>query len=529
MPPKIGEILVGAKAITPDVRDRALGQRTKAKGRFGSALLEVSSISETLVLRALSVQRQVPPANAADLVEIRPDILRLVPAKLAAKLFVVPFRRVGRTVSLAMLDPTDLPAIDEITFLTGLPIAPHIALEVRINAALHRLYGIEVSTRFLDLARRIESTVARPAVEPPPRPPAPVQASIPTPTPIAPLPLAPARPLPPPPPSGAPPPPPSILRGGEAGFALPESGDPWGDGPDGGLATDAPIYTEVFEAQRPAGGPDVSGPRPAGLHPPQSARPNAAAPPVAPPVAPPIAPPPAPAPPGRVHEIDDEDLHRLRSRGASAPAPPPERSTPPAPAPAPPAEPEPALGAVPEAVVQQPSEAALSEPSVDVQEVPPPVATGLVDRLAAAEGRDDVADAVLDATAEHLQKAALFIVQSDRVIGWAARPEPAEGFRKFSLPFKTASVFATLRNTDGFYAGPCPDLPGNREILKALSASGLPNVAVVPVTLRGKTVLFLFGEAAGSTPVNVTPLKRLATMTATALEIILLRNRLRNM
>ncbi|MCE7959475.1 MAG: hypothetical protein DYH06_16300 [Acidobacteria bacterium ACB2] len=160
----------------------------------------------------------------------------------------------------------------------------------------------------------------------------------------------------------------------------------------------------------------------------------------------------------------------------------------------------------------------------------PPASLDLVTRLGSAESRDDIAEAVLESVTALHPRAALFIVQATEVLGWAAMPEPPEGLRSFALPLSEASVFATLRNTEGFYAGPCPDLPGNRKTLDALGVPWPATIAVVPVTLKGKTVLFLLAQAAeGASVPEVAPLKRLATMTATALEIVLLRNRLRNL
>ena len=123
------------------------------------------------------------------------------------------------------------------------------------------------------------------------------------------------------------------------------------------------------------------------------------------------------------------------------------------------------------------------------------VPADLVASLSKAESRDDIAAAVLGEAGRLLHRSALFIAQADRVIGWAAVPEPPEGLRSFSVAFSEPSLFASLRNTDGFYVGPCPDLPGNRRILEALGATFPAVVAAVPVTLKGKSVLFLLGAA----------------------------------
>lgn len=147
-------------------------------------------------------------------------------------------------------------------------------------------------------------------------------------------------------------------------------------------------------------------------------------------------------------------------------------------------------------------------------------------RLGAAQSRDDIAAAVLEESRRHVKRAALFVAYPDHVRGWASRPA-APALASFHLPDTEPSVFATLRNTEGFYVGPQPDLPGTASTLQALASNGLGLMAVVPVNLKGKTVLYLYGEAeSDEKPPSVPALKRLAAMAATALEIVLLRRRL---
>lgn len=166
-----------------------------------------------------------------------------------------------------------------------------------------------------------------------------------------------------------------------------------------------------------------------------------------------------------------------------------------------------------------------SHPTEDL--LPEPL--DLIARLSRAESRDDVAEAVLDAALEYVDRAVLVISQKDRVLGWAAKPV-AENFRTFVLPYTEASVFATLKDSDSFYVGPPADLPGNRKIFRALGTKKKPTISVVPVTLKGKSVLFLFCETDADKPVpQIPPLRRLAAMTAVGLEIVLLKNRLRNL
>lgn len=424
---RIGEILVGGKAISAELRDRALAEQSRKKGRFCTNLLELGGVREDLLLRALAVQHGVATCPAAELAEIRPDILRLVPGKLASSLFVVPFRRMGRNLSLAMRDPKDLPALDEISFLTGLAISAFVALDVRVHVALAKHYGVAVDQRYLDLASALDGGGGMIAVAPPKTPKPFLRSSSATLRPISPdAPPPPAAPVAPPPPSAVAPTPPS---------------------------------------------------------PPPAAE--------------------APAPPPRAVPLPEIELgeHEERSlRAAAGPSP----------------------------LVSEPTNAVGGEETAPLVEEEAPA--DLVESLSRAESRDDVAAAVLREAGRLLRRAALFIAQADRVIGWAAVPEPPEGLRSFSIAFTEPSLFASLRNTDGFYVGPCPDLPGNRRVLEALGATWPAVVAAVPVSLKSKSVLFLLGEVRpGEVPPKAMELKRLGALTAIALEILLLRNKLRSL
>ncbi len=427
---RIGEILVGGKAVSAELRDRALAQQVRQRGRLCTNLLELGGIREDLLLRALAVQHGVATCSAADLDEIRPDILRLVPAKLAASLFVLPFRRLGRNLSLAMRDPKDLPALDEISFLTGLAISPFVSLDVRIQVALSKHYGVTVDPRYANLAARIDAGGGMVAVAPPK-----------TPKPFLRPSSAVQRPL-------------SADSATTVPSPAPEAPQPETFVP--AVILEAPAVVESLAASRFLHSPAIE------------------------------------------IELGEHEERSLRSAADLATAS---------------AEPTSAVGG--------------EETSPLVEEEAP---ADLVASLAKADSRDDIAAAVLGEAGRLLQRAALFIAQADRVIGWAAVPEPPEGLRSFSVAFSEPSLFASLRNTDGFYVGPCPDLPGNRRVLEALGATFPAVVAAVPVTLKGKSVLFLLGEArAGEAPPKAMELKRLGALTAIALEILLLKNRLRSL
>lgn len=162
----IGEILVGAGVISIETRDRVLEYQEWNRVSFGTALLESGELSERLLLRALSVQFSVPGASAADLEAIPPEILALVKRRIAERYSVIPFRKVGRTLHLAMTRPNDEPAIRSIALLTGLTVVPHVAIAVRVAMAIEKHYGVPAAAHFQSLARVLAEKPAAAPVEP---------------------------------------------------------------------------------------------------------------------------------------------------------------------------------------------------------------------------------------------------------------------------------------------------------------------------------------------------------------------------
>ena len=160
--PRLGDLLIEKTLITDEQRNRAVMRQVRQQGRFGTALLEEEA-SEEIILHGLSVQHRVPPASPEALEQIRADVLRLVPGRVAQRLHAVPFRQDGRSLAVAMRDPGDLPALDELAALTGFRIVPHAALEVRIYALLYRYYAADVEPRYLSAAAYLRET--QPATE----------------------------------------------------------------------------------------------------------------------------------------------------------------------------------------------------------------------------------------------------------------------------------------------------------------------------------------------------------------------------
>lgn len=159
---RLGAWLLSKGKITEEQLDKALQHQTFFGGRLGSSLIKLGYIDEDVLGAFLSDVCGAPYAPPSLLDRIPREVIALVPARLAAQYRAVPLAIEGRRLRLAMRDPKDLIALDEIAFLTGLSIEPYVATEFRIQRALQRYYETPSATR---------STVPlAPAGPAPPRP-----------------------------------------------------------------------------------------------------------------------------------------------------------------------------------------------------------------------------------------------------------------------------------------------------------------------------------------------------------------------
>lgn len=142
------EMLSEAGLITREQFDEALLNRVVYGGKIGTSLIELGLIEEEVLARFLSKKLAVPYVHPDQLVDIPDEVIKLVPKGLALKYKVVPLRFEKKRLSLAMADPSDLRAIDEIAFITDYIVKPLIAPELRLLQALDRYYGYEIDERY---------------------------------------------------------------------------------------------------------------------------------------------------------------------------------------------------------------------------------------------------------------------------------------------------------------------------------------------------------------------------------------------
>ncbi|MEO0137030.1 MAG: type IV-A pilus assembly ATPase PilB [candidate division WOR-3 bacterium] len=139
---KLGEILVKHGFITEDMLARALEEQKKDGTRLGSTLIKLGYLKEEDLLRALSIHFGVKSIDLKS-TQLDSNILKLIPSEIAAKYLVVPVKRLGRTLSLAMVNPGDMNAIEDIKFATGYDIEPLVASEEAILKIINEHYHVE--------------------------------------------------------------------------------------------------------------------------------------------------------------------------------------------------------------------------------------------------------------------------------------------------------------------------------------------------------------------------------------------------
>jgi hypothetical protein len=152
---KLGQLLVERGWITRGVLDRALAAQSAIGGRLGTCLLESNALSEQQLLEALSRQQATEGADAEALRGVPEEVYALIPERLAARRGVLPIRRLGNRLEVAMASPGDLALRDEIAFAAGKQVVPRLALEVRLAEALERYYGVECPARMGRLVDRL--------------------------------------------------------------------------------------------------------------------------------------------------------------------------------------------------------------------------------------------------------------------------------------------------------------------------------------------------------------------------------------
>jgi type IV pilus assembly protein PilB len=136
---RIGELLLKEKLITPEQLQSALNQQKANGGKLGYNLVKMGFVKDEQITALLSKQYGVPAISLAQF-KIDPTIVKLVPTETARKYQMIPLSRSGSTLTIAMTDPTNVFAMDDIKFMTGYTVEPVVASEVAITDAIEKYY-----------------------------------------------------------------------------------------------------------------------------------------------------------------------------------------------------------------------------------------------------------------------------------------------------------------------------------------------------------------------------------------------------
>jgi type IV pilus assembly protein PilB len=149
MSSRLGEILVRDSLISAEQLKQALEHQKREGGRLGTCLVKLGLVSDEDITAVLSRQYGVPSINLK-FYEVDPSVIKLIPQETAVRYQIVPLSRVGSTLTIAMTDPTNVFAMDDIKFMTGFNVEPVVASETAISEAIGKFYGAVESVEELD-------------------------------------------------------------------------------------------------------------------------------------------------------------------------------------------------------------------------------------------------------------------------------------------------------------------------------------------------------------------------------------------
>src|SRR5216117_3347836 len=138
---RIGELLLKEKKITPEQLQQALAAQKSNGGKLGYNLVKLGFVKDEEITALLSKQYGVPSINLAQF-QIDPAVVKLVPPETAQKYQIIPLSRSGASLTIAMTDPTNVFAMDDIKFMTGYNVEPVVASETAVMESISRYYAV---------------------------------------------------------------------------------------------------------------------------------------------------------------------------------------------------------------------------------------------------------------------------------------------------------------------------------------------------------------------------------------------------
>jgi len=154
---RFGDLLVSDRLVTQEQLDLALADQKRTGEKLGETLVRLKLLTEDRLIHFLSRQYGIPEITFPE--KIAPEIIKLIPDRIARKYGVVPIGRTIGSVTLALADPTNLSALDDVAFMTGLKVVPTIASSSVIRRAIERYYET-APTAIADVLSEVEAESA---------------------------------------------------------------------------------------------------------------------------------------------------------------------------------------------------------------------------------------------------------------------------------------------------------------------------------------------------------------------------------
>src|SRR5436305_14500859 len=149
VPDKLGELLMRTGKINQTQLNAALGLQKEQGGRVGTNLVKLGYLTEKQLVDSLAQHFKVPSVDLSGM-EIDDAVIKIIPADIARKYTILPVSKAGATVTVAMIDPTNVFAMDDVKFMTGYRVEPVVASETAIRVSIDRYYG---STHAIELKK----------------------------------------------------------------------------------------------------------------------------------------------------------------------------------------------------------------------------------------------------------------------------------------------------------------------------------------------------------------------------------------
>ena len=136
---RLSEVLLREGLLTREQLASAMAEMKASKHRLGYVLVKLGFVPELEITKILARQYRMPAVDLSRF-EVDPEILKLIPADMATKHLVLPLKREGRTLTVAMADPTDLGLLDDLKFITRYDIFPVLAGEFTLRTLIEKHY-----------------------------------------------------------------------------------------------------------------------------------------------------------------------------------------------------------------------------------------------------------------------------------------------------------------------------------------------------------------------------------------------------